>query len=169
MPTCVCPVCTADKNNGKARFVHNSRRINKKVKRERVQCVLESLLKTRNMYVKGGFLVGTDYSSGYHCLYLSKHHRKYLAFAMHVSELTDEALTFLWENHNEAFCQVNKCFIFEYVALPFGLSSSCRAFNDLISGLVGFWRRLPLPDGPVRASSYIEDINAVTTSRLTQQ
>ena len=94
MSVCVCPVLTADKNNGKARFVHNSRRVNKRIKRERVQCVLESLLKTRNMYVKDRFLVGTDYSSDYHCLYLSEDHRKYLAFALHVSEITVEALAF---------------------------------------------------------------------------
>ena len=67
-------------------------------------------------------------------------------------------------NHKESFCQEAKCFVFEYVALPFGLSSSCKAFNDLISSLVGFWRRCPLPDGPVRVSSYIDDISAVTSS-----
>ena len=90
--------------------------------------MLESLLKTRNMYVKDGFLIGTDYSSGYHCLYLAEDHRKYLSFALHVSELTVEALDFLWANHKDSFCQETKCFIFEYVALPFGLSSSCKAF-----------------------------------------
>ena len=37
-------------------------------------------------------------------------------------------------------------------------------FNDLISSLVDFWRRCPLPDGPVRVSSYIDDASAVTSS-----
>ena len=48
------------------------------------------------------------------------------------------------------------------MALPFGLSSSCKAFHDLICALVGSWRRYQLHGDPVRASSYIDDVHAVT-------
>ena len=68
IPHCVCPVRTADKNDGTARFVHNSRRVNKTIPKDRVKCKLESLLKTRNIYIPGGYMIGSDFASGYHCL-----------------------------------------------------------------------------------------------------
>ena len=43
------------------------------------------------MYVKDGFLIGSDYSSGYHCVSVNETSRTYLAFALHKSELTKEA------------------------------------------------------------------------------
>ena len=162
IPTCVCPVRTADKNDGKARFVHNSRRVNKKIPKAATQCELESLLKARNIFIPGGFLVGSDYSSGYHCIGMRKEHQRFLAFALHVDELTQEARQWLFENYPNAYLHEKRCFIFKYAALPFGLSSSCRAFNDLVCALVGSWRRYEIYNDPVRASSYIDDVHAVT-------
>ena len=143
MPKCVCPVRTADKNNGKARFVHNSRKVNACVPPERVSCKLETLLKTRNMYMQGGYIIGFDLTSGYHCLYLLEDHQTYLAFALHVPELTDDAIQWLHDNHPGAYVKHKQVFVFKYQALPFGLSSSCKAFNDLITCLVASWRRYP--------------------------
>ena len=57
-----------------------------------------------------------------------------------------------------------KCFVFEYLALPFGLSSSCKTFNDLVTAFLGFWRRCPLDGLPTRASSYIYDVLGVAAS-----
>ena len=58
MPRCVCPVRTADKSNGKARFVHNSRRINACVDPKDSTCELESLMRIRNMYVPNKWVCG---------------------------------------------------------------------------------------------------------------
>ena len=164
IPHCVCPVRTADKSNGKARFVHNSRRVNKEIDPEKAKCQLESLLRTRNMYVPQGFAIGSDFASGYHCLFMRKGDSTFLAFALHLSELTQEAKEWLFENHEEAYYHAKRSFIFEYAALPFGLSTSCKTFNNLISALVGFWRRCPSADGPPRISSYIDDILGATRS-----
>ena len=162
VPTCVCPVRTADKNDGKARFVHNSRRVNKKIPKKATQCRLETLLRARNLYVPGGFLVGSDYSSGYHCIGMQEDHQRFLAFALHVDELTPEALKWLFDNYPNAYIKEKRCFVFKYTALPFGLSSSCKAFNDLVCALLGSWRRYHLAGESVRASSYIDDVHAVT-------
>ena len=160
-PHCVCPVRTADKSDGSARFVHNSRRVNKCVPAEKSKCKLESLLRTRNMLIPGGFLVGSDFSSGYHCISMHKDHRKYVAFALHVSELPPDAVEWLKEHYPESFLPNKQCFVFRYAALPFGLSSSCKTFNDLISALMGFWRRCPLDGNFTRVSSYIDDVSSV--------
>ena len=158
IPWCVCPVRTADKSNGKARFVHNSRRVNKSIPKHESACTLESLLRTRNMYVPGGFVIGSDFASGYHCIDMVEEHRTYLGFALHLSELTPEALAWLRLNHPESYCHAKRAFIFRYTSLPFGLSTSCKAFNSLITALVGFWRLCPSEGRPTRASSYIDDI-----------
>ena len=120
MSHCVCPVRTADKNNGKARFVHNSTVTNNTIPKERVACVLESLLKTRNMYIPGDYAIGSDFASGYHCIYMAPNHKKYVAFALHVSELTKEALTWLFLHYPQAYYHTKRLFIFCYAALPVG-------------------------------------------------
>ena len=51
--------------------------------------------------------------------------------------------------------------MFKYLALPFGLSTSCKIFDSLISALMGFWRRCESGGRPTRASSYIDDIVGV--------
>ena len=160
LPHCVCPVRTAEKNNGKARFVHNSRKVNDCVPKKRVKCTLESLLKTRNMFIPGGFLLGTDFDSGYHCIYLDEDDQKYLAFALHVTELPEAAVAWLFKHHAHAFLPNKRAFVFKYLALPFGLSSSCKAFNDLVTSLMGFWRRCPTGDTVTRVSSYIDDVTS---------
>ena len=162
IPHCVCPVRTADKSDGSARFVHNSRRVNKCIPKKESKCKLESLLRARNMFIPDGFAVGLDFSSGYHCISMHPDDRKYLAFALHESELPQQAVEWLHANHPEAYLPERRCFIFEYIALPFGLSSSCRTFNDLVTALLGFWRRCPLDGRPTRASSYIDDVLGVT-------
>ena len=113
-PHCVCPVRTADKSDGSARFVHNSRRVNKCVPSEATKCKLETLLRTRNMLMQGGFLIGSDYSSGYHCISMHKSHRKFVAFALHVSELPEDAVKWLHQHFPEAFDAVRNCFVFRY-------------------------------------------------------
>ena len=158
IPHCVCPVRTADKSNGKARFIHNSRRVNKSIPKHEAECSLESLLRTRNMYSSQGFVIGSDFASGYHCVNMLEEHKQYLGFALHTSELTKAAETWLHEHHAYAYHHPKRCFIFRYKALPFGLSTSCKAFNSLISALVGFWRLCPSEGRPTRASSYIDDI-----------
>ena len=76
VPTCVCPVRTAEKNDGTARFVHNSRRVNKCVPKSASACELESLLRTRNMYIPGGFLVGLDFGECIQsCMHVCATHR----------------------------------------------------------------------------------------------
>ena len=161
VPWCVCPVRTADKSNGKARFVHNSRRVNTCVPEDESTCELESLMKIRNMYVPHGFAIGSDYASGYHCLYMHRDHVKYLAFALHKSELTEEAWQWLMTNHPQSYLHRRRAFIFRYAALPFGLSTSCRAFNDMITALAGFWRTCASGTQPTRVSSYIDDVHGV--------
>ena len=161
-PHCVCPVRTADKNDGSARFVHNSRRVNKCVLPEATRCKLETLLKARNIFIPNGFLVGLDFASGYHCLSMHEDDRKYLAFALDESELTEEAVAWLHANHPNCYHKARRCFVFEYLALPFGLSSSCRTFNDLVTALMAFWRRCPVDGAPTRVSSYIDDVHGVT-------
>ena len=161
VPHCVCPVRTADKHDGTARFVHNSRRVNKCINKEDVKCTLESLLKTRNIYIPGGYAITSDFASGYHCLRMFADHRKYLAFALDVTEIPEDALKWLIKEYPEAFLHAKGCVVFVYLALPFGLASSCKAFNNLISALAGFWRRCDVQGFAVRASSYIDDISAV--------
>ena len=85
----------------------------------------------------------------------------YLAFALHVSELTPEAIQWLHKNHPNSYVHRKRAFIFKYAALPFGLSTSCRAFNDLITALAGFWRTCLTCKYPTRASSYIDDVHGV--------
>ena len=161
LPCCVCPVRTTDKSDGSARFVHNTRHVNKSVPKEEAQCELETLMRTRNIYIKGGLLIGSDFSSGYHCLYVKREHRKYLAFALHLSELTPEALEWLWQHYPSAYYHPKRCFVFQYLVLPFGLSTSCCLFDTLITALNGFWRRCKTGAGNTRSSSYIDDILAV--------
>ena len=160
MPHCVCPVRTADKNDGTARFVHNSRKVNKHVPREAVTCELESLMRTRNIHIPGGFAIGSDFASGYHCIGMHPQHQKYVAFALHVTELPHQACEWLRKAYPGSYLPERKCFVFVYASLPFGLSSSCRAFNNLISALAGFWRRCSVEGEPVRCTSYIDDIVA---------
>ena len=161
VPWCVCPVRTADKNDGTARFVHNTRHVNAGIAKEHTQCELETLLRTRNMYIKDGFLIGSDYASDYHCIFIGKESRKYLAFALHVSELSEEALKWLHTHHPEAYYHKKRCFLFIYLALPFGLATSCKVFNSLIASLVASWRRYESGGEPTRASSYIDDVVGV--------
>lgn len=161
LPWCVCPVRTADKSDGSARFVHNTRHVNKTVPKEEAQCKLETLLRTRNLYIRDGLLIGSDYSSGYHCLYVKKEHRKYLAFALHLSELTPEAADWLWTNYPSAYYHPKRCFVFQYLVLPFGLCTSCSLFDALISALMGFWKRCETGGTTTRVSSYIDDILGV--------
>ena len=161
MPRCVCPVRTADKSNGKARFVHNSRKVNKFIPRDEVQCELETLLKVRNMFLPDGYVIGSDFASGYHCIYVREEDRTFLAFALHISELTDEALEWLRENHPNAYCREKRCYVFKYIALAFGLSSSCKAFCAPVTALTGYWRTLPTEGEPTRVSSYIDDMSSV--------
>ena len=161
LPHCVCPVRTADKSNGKARFVHNARRINACVDAAHSTCELESLMRIRNMYVPGGFVVGSDYASGYHCLYMDEKDTKYLAFALHTSELTPEAIAWLKANHPNSYLHRKRAFVFKCTALLFGLSTSCRAFNNLVTGVAGFWRTCPIGKRPSRVSSYIDDVHGV--------
>ena len=165
IPHCVCPVRTADKNDGTARFVHNSRKVNKcGVPPSASKCKLESLLRTRNMYIPQGFMIGLDFASGYHCIEMQKGSRKFLAFAIDTHELPAHAAEWLHREHPEAFLACRGCFLFEYTALPFGLSSSCKTFNDVVTALAGFWRRCPSGSDPTRVSSYIDDVMAVTKS-----
>ena len=164
IPWCVCPVRTADKSNGSARFVHNTRHVNKSLDEKDTKCNLETLLRTRNMYLQDGFLIGSDYESGYHCVYVRPEHRKYLGFALHVSELTDEAREWLFKHFPESYYHRKRCFIFYYAVLPFGLGSSCKVFNTLIAMLVSFWRRCDSDGHHTRASSYIDDISSVSAS-----
>ena len=166
LPWCVCPVRTADKSDGSARFVHNTRHVNKNVPDEESQCELETLMRTRNIYIKGGLLIGSDFSSGYHCLYIKPEHRKYLAFALHVSELTPEAEEWLWTHHPSAYYYYHpkRCFIFQYLVLPFGPCTSCSLFDTLISALMGFWKRCKTDLSTTRVSSYIDDVFSVIRS-----
>ena len=85
----MCALCSppTSKNDGSARFVHKTRHVNKYIDPEKVKCNLETLLRTRNMYVPGDFMTGFDFSSGYHGLYMFEGHQKFLAFALLVSEL----------------------------------------------------------------------------------
>ena len=161
VPECVCPVRTADKNDGTARFVHNTRHVNKCVDPEKTKCRLETLLRTRNMYMPGGYLVGSDYASGYHCIYANEDHQKYLAFALHVSELPDEAIRWLKDRYPHAYYHKKRCFIFKYRVLPFGLSSSCNAFSAVICALMASWRRYKTYGSPTRVSSYVDDVSGV--------
>ena len=161
MPWCVCPVRTADKSNGKARFVHNSRKVNKCIPREAVQCELETLLRIRNMFIPNGYVIGSDFASGYHCLYIRESDRTYLAFALHISELTQDALDWLRKHHPYAYVHEKRCFVFKYIALPFGLSSSCRVFSLVVTALAGFWRTLPTEGESTRVSTYVDDANSV--------
>ena len=162
VPHCVCPVRTAEKNDGSARFVHNSRRVNKCVSPEETKCKLETLLKARNIFIQGGFAVGLDFSSGYHCIAMNDDDRKFLAFALDEHELPDGAAAWLHKHFPNSYHQGRRCFVFEYIALPFGLSSSCRTFNDLVTALLAFWRRCPIDGRPTRVSSYIDDVLGVT-------
>ena len=164
VPHCVCPVRTADKNDGSARFVHNSRRVNKCVPSKASKCELESLLRARNIFIPDGYAVGLDFSSGYHCIGMHSKHRKFLAFALNESELPDDALAWLRANFPTCYHPDRKCFIFEYLALPFGLSSSCKTFSELVTSLMGFWRLCPLDGSPTRVSSYIDDVTGVAGS-----
>ena len=164
VPHCVCPVRTADKNDGSARFVHNSRRVNKCIPRAEVQCKLESLLRARNMFIPEGFLIGSDFASGYHCIGMDPDDSKFLSFALSVDEIPPEAVEWLHKHHPHSFLRKRRCFVFRYKALPFGLASSCRTFNDLVSALMGAWRRWPIDGQPTRVSSYIDDVLAVTQS-----
>ena len=164
VPHCVCPVRTADKNDGSARFVHNSRRVNKHVPADASKCKLESLLRARNIFIPGGFVVGLDFASGYHCISMDARDRKFLAFALHVDELPSDAVQWLRKEFPNSYLASKNCFVFEYLALPFGLSSSCRTFNDLVTALAGFWRRCPLDEQATRVSSYIDDVTGVTAT-----
>ena len=93
IPHCVCPVRTADKNDGSARFVHNSRRVNKNIPSDATKCELESLLRARNIFIPDGFvIIGLDFASGYHCISMDARDRKFLPFALHVDEFPDEAV-----------------------------------------------------------------------------
>lgn len=160
-PHCVCPVRTAEKNDGSARFVHNSRRVNKCVLPEATRCKLETLLKARNIFIPNGFLVGLDFSSGYHCISMHEDDRTFLAFALDESELPADAAAWLHANYPNAYHKTKKCFVFEYLALPFGLSSSCQTFNDLVTALMAFWRRCAIDGRATRVSSYIDDVLGV--------
>ena len=113
------------------------------------------------MYYKDGFIIGSDYASGYHCVYINRKYRKYLAFALHTSDLSPEAVKWLHTHHPEAYFHKKRCFVFEYLALPFGLATSCKVFNSLIAALVASWRRYESDGQPTRASSYIDDVAGV--------
>ena len=108
--------------------------------------------------------VGLDFASGYHCISMHSKDRTFLAFALHVSELPEEAVEWLHANFANSFLPSRQCFVFEYLALPFGLSSSCKTFNDLVTALAGFWRRCPLDNLATRVSSYIDDVTGVAAS-----
>jgi hypothetical protein len=42
-------------------------------------------------------------------------------------------------------------------ALPFGLSSSCAVFSDVITALAAAWRRHQVGGRPIRLTSYIDE------------
>ena len=113
------------------------------------------------MYVKNGYLIGSDYSSGYHCIHIHPDSRKYLAFALHKSELSAEAFEWLRVHYPNAYYHKKRCFIFQYDALPFGLATSCKGFNSLVAALVASWGRYDSDGEPSRAYSYIDDVIGV--------
>ena len=42
------------------------------------------------MYIPGGYIIGSDFRSGYHCLYMHEDDKKYLAFALGQEEVSPE-------------------------------------------------------------------------------
>ena len=48
---------------------------------------LTTLSRSRNMYVPNGYLIGSDYRSGYHCLFMKEGDTKFLSFDLHQSEV----------------------------------------------------------------------------------
>ena len=59
-------------------------------------------------------MVGSDYSSGYHCIYAHEDHQQYLTFALHLSELPDGAIRWLKHEYPQAYYHKKRCFIFKY-------------------------------------------------------
>ena len=55
VPWCVCPVRTADKNDGTARFVHNTRHVNAGIAKKHTECELETLATTNPQHVLQGW------------------------------------------------------------------------------------------------------------------
>lgn len=126
---CSNPLTVAE-SHGKLRLVLDLRHVNKylqeyKFKYENLEIIAQLLEKK--------FYFGTfDLKSGYHHIKIAPEHQKYLGF------------TWAFSNGTTRY--------FEFLVLPFGLSSACYAFTKIMRPLVKRWRGFG-----IRCAVYIDD------------
>ena len=169
-PHVVSPVRTAPKGwrTGKRRFVVNMRYINRFVPESASTCSLETLSRIRGLLEfppqesPVSWFISMDLASGYHNFWVCKEQWHLMGFALHVSELPDEAVSFLRQNYPHCERAATGLFYFTMRALPFGLAPSCAVFSDVITALASAWRRHRVATWPVRITSYIDDFLSVS-------
>ena len=167
------PVRTEPKGwlSDKRRFVVNMRYLNKFIPEAESKCELETLSKIRNIFqfpascgCKGSWGFTMDLTSGYHNIGIHESQWGLMGIVLEACELPPQAIS--WLEANAPDCREGACFYFQFLALPFGLASSCAVFSDVVTALAASWRRHHICLRPVRLSSYIDDfVNVAPSAR----
>ena len=165
---CVYRVRTTstDKSDGSSRFVHNSRKVN--------QHIPWSVSSNPSWEERGtstflmGMLLGLTspvVMTVWACSHSTRNMWTCRIWPAHI-RTTRARCEWLLKAYPCVFIPSCECFVFVYSSstLPFGLSSRCHTFNNLISALTGFWRRYTVDGEPFHVSFYIDDIVVVHPS-----
>ena len=134
------------------------------------KCDLETLRKVRNMLTfppdvaRRSWFITMDLASGYHNFWIHKKQWPLMGIAIHVTELPAEAIEWLRRHFPKTEDKRTETFYFIMRALPFGLSSSCAVFSDVVTALAAAWRRHEICARPLRVTSYIDDYLSVSPS-----
>ena len=128
IPYCCNPLTVAEGN--KLRLVLDLRHVNKYVKQQKFK--YENLATVAEMFEQGFYFGTFDLKSGYHHVPIAKQDQQYLGFSWTFS---DGSVKY-----------------FEFLVLPFGLSSACYAFTKLMKPLLKKWR-----GAGIRSALYLDD------------
>ena len=123
------PLAVVTSGSGKLRLVINLRHLNKCLWAEKFK--YEDLRVAMQFFERGDYLFTFDLKSGYHHVDIVEEHWKYLGFQWNIEG-------------------TSRYFVF--CVLPFGLSTACYAFTELLRPLVKYWRGQGL-----RITVYLDD------------
>ena len=146
------------------------RYINRHIPDKEAECELDTVSKIRNLLLFGTpgqgetWYTSLDLASGYHNLWVDKSQWDLMGLAIGENELPPRAVRYLRTKYPFAEHKQSRNFYFIMRALPFGLSSSCAVFLDVVTALAAAWRRHKVCAVPVRLTSYIDDFFSVSAA-----
>ena len=163
---------TTKAGSEKVRIIIDLRRLNKFLSTTYCSVELPSVRGGRLKHQKGDRRIGWDlHSSFYHGMYKKKT-RKWLGFSIRDSELTQEAVQWLWRNVPQ--CRWRDRWVFVYASFAMGASHSVADFQEIMSAMkdaclasgVGSAYKKTVKQW--KGEVFIDDVDAATSERATK-